>query len=82
MLSIQELKEAAGITAVELALNERLKNTAPVNIVLSTVGASLVFAYIYSQLRHKVRHLVLINKKLGYVLHSKIFLKILEYDNI
>ena len=59
MLTIQQLKDAGGITAIELALNERLKNTPPTSIVLSTVGASLVFAYIYSQLRHKVLNPVL-----------------------
>ena len=61
MLSLQQLKDAGGITAIELALNERLKDTAPAKIVLSTVGASLVFAYIYSQLTHKVPHLDLLD---------------------
>ena len=51
---IQQLKDAGGVTAVEVALNERLRNTAPAKIVFSTIGASLAFAYIYSQFTHKV----------------------------
>ena len=54
MLTLQQLKDAGGLTAIELALNERLNNTPPAKIVISTIGASLVFAYVYSQLTHKV----------------------------
>ena len=55
MQPIKQLKDISGITAVELALNERLKNASSSNVVFSTVGATLVFAYVYSQLTHRVR---------------------------
>ena len=54
MLPLKQLKDIGGITTLELALNEKLKNSSPSNVVFSTIGASLVFAYIYSQLTHKV----------------------------
>ena len=56
---IPQLKCAVGITAIEIELNEILKNTAVAIIVLSTVVATLVFAYIYSQITHKVPYLIL-----------------------
>ena len=55
-MSIQQLKDAGGISALELALNEQLRDTSPAKIVLSTVGASLFVAYLYSQITHKVLH--------------------------
>lgn len=54
---IQQIKDVGGITAIEAALNEKLRNTAPAKIVVTTIGASLAFAYIYSQLTHKVYQL-------------------------
>ena len=72
MLTLQQLKTAGGLSAIESALNERLKNSTPSKIVFSTIGASLIFAYVYSQLTHKVipysLHYIYIHT-LGYALN-------------
>ena len=54
MLPLTQLKDVGGITALESALNERLRNASPSNVVFSTIGATLAFAYVYSQLTHRV----------------------------
>jgi len=53
MLPLTQLKDVGGITALESALNERLRNASPSNVVFSTIGATLAFAYVYSQLTHR-----------------------------
>ena len=58
MLPLKQLKDIGGITAIQLSLNERLKNASPSSVVFSTVGATLMFAYVYSQITHRVsRHI-------------------------
>ena len=54
MLPLKQLKDIGGITAIQLSLNERLKNASPSSVVFSTVGATLMFAYVYSQITHRV----------------------------
>ena len=54
MLPVKQLKDIGGITAIQLFLNERLKNASPSSVVFSTVGATLMFAYVYSQITHRV----------------------------
>ena len=54
MLPLKQLKDMGGITAIQLSLNERLKNASPSSVVFSTVGATLMFAYVYSQITHRV----------------------------
>jgi len=53
MLPLKQLKDIGGITTVQLYLNERLKNASPSSVVFSTVGATLMFAYVYSQITHR-----------------------------
>ena len=66
MLPAKQLKDIGGITAIQLALNERLKNTSPSSVVFSTVGATLMFAYVYSQITHRVSKHIKIQLFLSY----------------
>ena len=66
MLPAKQLKDIGGITAIQLALNERLKNASPSSVVFSTVGATLMFAYVYSQITHRVSKHIKIQLFLSY----------------
>ena len=67
MLPLKQLKDIGGITAIQLSLNERLKNTSPSSVVFSTVGATLMFAYVYSQITHRVSKHIKIKLFLSYL---------------